>query len=68
MHGLHGAAPFPTDRLLFAAPFYADAAGRPHFLSDTLIESMMTHISARAQVVRPELMMPTINWKKDPAV
>ena len=38
---------------------------QPHFLSDTLIESMMTHISARTHAVRPELVMPTIKWKKN---
>jgi UDP-sulfoquinovose synthase len=45
-----------------------DLGLQPHFLSDTLIESMMTHISARAHAVRPELVMPTIKWKKDSAV
>jgi UDP-sulfoquinovose synthase len=40
----------------------------PHLLSDTLIESLFEITKRYAHRVRPEAMLPTIEWRKPSSV
>lgn len=40
-----------------------DLGLQPHYLSDTLIDSMMTHIASHRSAVNPVLIEPTVRWK-----
>jgi len=41
-----------------------DLGLQPHFLSDTLIDSVMHIIYAHRDQVRPELVLPLVNWRQ----
>ena len=42
-----------------------DLGLQPHFLSDTLIDSVMQHIHTLKHLVRHEQVMPTVLWRKE---
>jgi UDP-sulfoquinovose synthase len=42
-----------------------DLGLQPHFLSDTLINSVMQHIHTLKHLVRHEQVMPTVLWRKE---
>jgi UDP-sulfoquinovose synthase len=41
-----------------------DLGLQPHFLSDTLIDSVMHIVYAHRDQVRPELVLPSVNWRQ----
>ncbi|HEY2238150.1 MAG TPA: hypothetical protein VGI21_05140, partial [Streptosporangiaceae bacterium] len=41
-----------------------DLGLEPHLLSDTLIESLFEITKRYAHRVRPEALLPTVNWRK----
>ena len=40
-----------------------DLGLQPHFLSDTLIDSMMAHIQKHKHLVRLDQVLPTVHWR-----
>ncbi|MBO9326613.1 MAG: NAD-dependent epimerase/dehydratase family protein [Roseiflexus sp.] len=41
-----------------------DLGLKPHYLSETLLESVMRVVMQHRDRVRPELIMPTVNWRR----
>lgn len=41
-----------------------DLGLQPHLLSDTLLESVMRVVMRHKDEIRPELIMPSVNWRK----
>ena len=46
----------------------ADLGLRPHLLSDTLIDSLLSSTQRYAHRARPEAMQPTIQWRSTSSV
>ena len=46
----------------------AELGLKPHLLSDTLIESLFEITKRFAHRVRPEAMVPTIQWRRTASV
>lgn len=70
-HGIHTTIQHIDNPRVEKETHYYNAAHRklidlglqPHYLSDTLIDSVMQIVYAHREQVRPELVLPSVNWR-----